>query len=198
MVMFEPFIQWQWFLIFLLKKYISGQGLFPYMLEYTYIHRPISKTKQAKKVKTLSNEHRILKGTNCRNVVLVVQREKSFPKRKSAPVVSDHQRNGDNEEADHHEMDVKKAMIMMSLIVLRTWCTGWGGWRPARGRGRSRPGRGRRWGSRSWGDGSVWPWHHGGDDGGGVPERSGDLVLQALIWRSSLSLFLLLRLSRFN
>ena len=107
MVMFEPFIQWQWFLIFLLKKYISGQGLFPYMLEYTYIHRPISKTKQAKKVKTLSNEHRILKGTNCRNVVLVVQREKSLPKRKSAPGVSDHQGNGDDEAADHHEMDVK-------------------------------------------------------------------------------------------
>ena len=72
-----------------------------------YIHRPISKTKQAKKVKTHSNEHRILKGTNCRNVVLVVQREKSFPQRKSAPGVSDHQRNGDDEEADHHEMDVK-------------------------------------------------------------------------------------------
>ena len=106
MVVFEPFIQWPWFLNFLLKN-ISGQGLFPYMLEYTYIHRPISKTKQAKKVKTLSNEHRFLKGTKCRNVILVVQREKSLPKRKSAPGVSDHQGNGDDEAADHHEMDVK-------------------------------------------------------------------------------------------
>ena len=71
------------------------------------IQRPISKTKQAKKVKTLSNEHRFLEGTNCRNVILVVQREKSLPKRKSAPGVSDHQGNGDDEAADHHEMDVK-------------------------------------------------------------------------------------------
>ena len=40
-------------------------------------------------------------------MVLVVQREKSLPKRKSAPGVSDHQGNGDDEAADHHEMDVK-------------------------------------------------------------------------------------------
>ena len=195
MVVFEPFIQWPWFLNFLLKN-ISGQGLFPYMLEYTFIVQYQKQNKQRK-----SKLFQMNTGSSKAPTVEMwswLSRERRVSQRGSPPLVYQIIR----EMATMRRLIImrwmSKAKIMMRMIVLRTWCTGWGGWRPARGRGRSRPGRGRRWGSRSWGDGSVWPWHHGGDDGGGVPERSGDLVLQALIWRSSLSLFLLLRLSRFN
>ena len=178
-----------------IQKNISGQGLFPYLLEYTFIV-PYQKHNKERKSKLFQMNTGSSKAPTV-EMWSWLSRERRVSQRGSPPLVYQIIR----EMATIRQLIImrwmSKAMIMMRLIVLRTWCTGWGGWRPARGRGRSRPGRGRIWGSRSGGDGSVWPWHHGGDDGG-VPERSGDLVLQALIWRSSLTLFLLLRLSRFN
>ena len=90
--------------IFYSKVYFRAGLIFLYI--GIYIHRPISKTKQAKKVKTFKwtqapQRHQLSKcGPGC------PEREES-PKEEVRPWVLDHQGNGDDEAADHHEMEVK-------------------------------------------------------------------------------------------
>ena len=122
MVMFEPFIQWQWFLIFLLKKYISGQGLFPYMVEYTFIVQYQKQNKQRK-----SKLFQMNTGSSKAPTVEMwswLSRERRVSQRGSPPLVYQIIR----EMATMRRLIImrwmSKAKIMMRMIVLRTWCTG--------------------------------------------------------------------------
>ena len=105
MVVFEPFIQWQWFLNFLFKRIFQGRAYFPI---YWNIHssshiKNITRKESQNSFKWTQapQRHQLSKcGPGC------PEKEESA-KEEVRPWVLDHQGNGDDEAADHHEMEVK-------------------------------------------------------------------------------------------